>query len=418
MNFTELPTDVLVNLFYFLTPKEMFFKVANVNHLWRDCCLVNLLNPLNNLKEEINKEIADAHSEKAKILFHQKKYKDALFYYSESIQLFKTNSRTFSNRSACHLPLENYQQAFDDINISIELDPTWFKSYMRKSILLKRTGHEEEAREFLLKAMELSGNTNLSKLFENEKFQIQYNFKERKKENSFSEFEKQTDYYVADISTISNLCYIPVDKFLKKFDYKIGTDMLNFSLTASFVFDDVMLLKVSKKNPKIQILKINGCSMISETGLQYCLENFLHDLKYLDVRNIKNIHTDFVQSLEKKNKKLEVMHSCFRKEDLFADEDPIIYFKGKGTVLSYILELNKNQLTSGIKLSELRSMFKLKSFQWHPDLNSFNYLMNKNSLTTMNDLMKDLLQKVEFIETQKFVYHGKSVETEILEIGN
>jgi tetratricopeptide (TPR) repeat protein len=396
----------------------MFFKIANVNHSWRDCSLVNLLNPQNNLKEEINKEIADAHSEKAKKLFYQKKYKEALFYYSESIQLFKTNSRTYSNRSACHLLLKNYQQSFDDINNSIELDPTWFKSFLRKSILLKRTGHPEEARENLLKAMELSGDTNLSKMFENDKFQTKFIFKDRKSEITFEFSPKQSEFYVADISSVSNLCYIPVDKFLKKFDYCVGSETLNFTLTASFVFDDFMLLKVSKKNPKIQILKINGCSMISETGLKYCLENYLFDLKYLDVRNIKNIHTTFVESLEKKNKKLEVMHSCFSKTDVFGDVDIVIYFKGKGTELSDIFELNKNQLSGGIPLSELCSMFKLKSIQWHPDLNSFNYLMNKNKLTTMNDLMKDLLQKVEFIETESFEYEGKSVQTEILEIRN
>ncbi|GAM22202.1 hypothetical protein SAMD00019534_053770 [Acytostelium subglobosum LB1] len=53
----------------------------------------------------------------------------------------------FSNKSACHLHLKNYQQALADAEETIKLAPNWPKGYLRKAGALEALGRQEEAQE-------------------------------------------------------------------------------------------------------------------------------------------------------------------------------------------------------------------------------------------------------------------------------
>ena len=414
-----IPEDNLQNIFYFLEPKLIYSKLSNVNKKWRETALITLINPINILQDVFDKEVAGVYSEKAKNYFHQKKYEDSIYYYSQSIQLDPTNPRSFANRSLCFTKQQLYQKAFDDINISLKLDETWSKTYLQKAILLKKTSHEEEGKIYLQKAIDLSGNINFSEMFIQTKSETYFDFKIRENQK-VNLTPCKLDYYVADISTICNLCYIPIDKFFRKFDYQFGETFINFSLTASFVFDDFMFLKIAKLNPQIKSLNISGCVSISLSAIMYSIKNYFKKLKYLDIRNIPRLQIESIEMIEK-NYEIEIIHSIYEDvldTDYHSNMKKFVTFEENGLELAKILKLNDKQINDGISIQELNSISKILSYEWHPDLNSLGYLLNQQSLSIMNDLMEDLNIKVENSFDSKIVYTGKEKQEFFLQIGN
>eukprot|EP01080_Neovahlkampfia_damariscottae_P003003 gene3003-5013_t len=417
----DLADDAIHNILYFLEPKFMFYKTSNVNQTWREASLFTLINPVNVLQDVFDKEVAQTYSEKAKIHFQKKKFSESIYYYTQSIKLDPSNPRTFSNRALCYIHQNLYQQAFDDLNVAISLDESWSKPVLQKAILLKKTGHEEEGKQCLTKSIDLSKKVNDSYIFLNTNSETYFDFKTREKfKQDF--VQNSLDYYIADISTISNLCYIPIDKFFKKFNYQFGDTFVNFRLTASFVFDDVLLLRVSKKNPQIQSLNISGCMSITTSGIMYSIQKYLKNLKYLDIRNIPHLDVETINFLENKYE-IEIIHSIYEENDDFDYKkymDKLIFFEEKGVELANILNLNQKQLKEGIKLQDLNVISRHLVYEWHPDLNSLNFILNKQKLSVMNDLMDDLFTKARQLEENEttLVYKGKTEQTNFLQIGS
>lgn len=63
--------------------------------------------------------------------FAEKNYEVAIQHYLKGIQINPNNHILFSNRSACHFSLQDYDKAADDAKQCIKLNPAFIKGYYR-----------------------------------------------------------------------------------------------------------------------------------------------------------------------------------------------------------------------------------------------------------------------------------------------
>jgi tetratricopeptide (TPR) repeat protein len=77
--------------------------------------------------EEKAASLKDEGNEK----FKSKDYKAAVELYSSALELDPSQHTFYSNRSACHMELKNYEEALADAQKCVELKPSWAKGYNR-----------------------------------------------------------------------------------------------------------------------------------------------------------------------------------------------------------------------------------------------------------------------------------------------
>ncbi|CAL7942627.1 unnamed protein product [Xylocopa violacea] len=80
---------------------------------------------------EQSEELPKSQNETAKELYAGEKYKEALSQYNELIEQYPTNPLYYANRAACYIMLSRYSCASEDAKKCIELDPKWYKAYVR-----------------------------------------------------------------------------------------------------------------------------------------------------------------------------------------------------------------------------------------------------------------------------------------------
>ena len=90
-------------------------------------------------------ETSETWKEKGNALVKEKKYKEALDCYTKAIELDPNNQILYSNRSAMHLNLFNYEQALIDAEKAISLKPDYGKAYLRKGKALEGLQKLKEA---------------------------------------------------------------------------------------------------------------------------------------------------------------------------------------------------------------------------------------------------------------------------------
>ena len=83
--------------------------------------------------------------EKGNALVKEKKYKEALDCYSKSIEIDPNDPILYSNRSAMHLNLNEFDQALTDAEKAISLKPDYAKAYLRKGKALEGQQKFKEA---------------------------------------------------------------------------------------------------------------------------------------------------------------------------------------------------------------------------------------------------------------------------------
>jgi len=66
--------------------------------------------------------------------FSAKNFKEAIVHFTEAIKHDDTDHVFFSNRSACHASLENYDDALKDGCECVKIKPDWAKGYTRKGL--------------------------------------------------------------------------------------------------------------------------------------------------------------------------------------------------------------------------------------------------------------------------------------------
>jgi len=83
--------------------------------------------------------------DKGNALVKEKKYKEALDCYTKSIEIDPNDPILYSNRSAMHLNLNEFDQALTDAEKAISLKPDYAKAYLRKGKALEGQQKFKEA---------------------------------------------------------------------------------------------------------------------------------------------------------------------------------------------------------------------------------------------------------------------------------
>ena len=106
----------------------------------------------NNIKIFQNKKIyiknmstAKEWKDKGNSLVKEKKYKEALDCYTKAIEIDPNDPILYSNRSAMHLNLSEFDEAINDAEKAISLKPDYAKAYLRKGKALEGQQRIQEA---------------------------------------------------------------------------------------------------------------------------------------------------------------------------------------------------------------------------------------------------------------------------------
>merc|ERR1712070_1052630 len=83
------------------------------------------------VSEEKTKALAEKQKAKGNAAFSKGDNKVALRHYSMAINLDPENAVYYSNRSAAHAGLADWNSCLEDSHKTIELRPEWFKGYTR-----------------------------------------------------------------------------------------------------------------------------------------------------------------------------------------------------------------------------------------------------------------------------------------------
>lgn len=109
----------------------------------------------NDEENKANVVKADNIKKKANDEFKSANYMEAIFLYTQAIELNPTNAIYYSNRSISYIKVENNGLALIDANKAIELDPKYVKGYYRKGTAYFMLGKYKEARKAYSAALKL-----------------------------------------------------------------------------------------------------------------------------------------------------------------------------------------------------------------------------------------------------------------------
>jgi len=82
-----------------------------------------------NLKREQQSNLKKNHGNKS---FSEKKFLEAIKYYTEAIEIYPENHLLYSNRSMAYFELKQFDLALNDSTKSIELNEDFVKGHFRK----------------------------------------------------------------------------------------------------------------------------------------------------------------------------------------------------------------------------------------------------------------------------------------------
>jgi len=79
------------------------------------------------------------------IFFGEKRFLKAYECYSRAIEKCESNHVYYGNRAACSLEMGHPEEALEDCEMALEVNPCWVKAYMRKGKALEMMGEVSEA---------------------------------------------------------------------------------------------------------------------------------------------------------------------------------------------------------------------------------------------------------------------------------
>lgn len=96
--------------------------------------------------------------ERGNTAFSQKNYQEAIDCFTKALEFDPNDHVFYSNRSACHASLEQYDQALADAVKCVELKPDWVRGYTRKGLAEFYIGKYKESVATYKKGLELDPN--------------------------------------------------------------------------------------------------------------------------------------------------------------------------------------------------------------------------------------------------------------------
>jgi len=85
----------------------------------------------------------------------RKDYCSAEMFYTEAIELDHSDAKLYSERSFCHMQLNDAVNALFDANNCILLSPAWIKGYYRKGVALMFLKKYKEAHDVFKAGLKL-----------------------------------------------------------------------------------------------------------------------------------------------------------------------------------------------------------------------------------------------------------------------
>jgi stress-induced-phosphoprotein 1 len=87
------------------------------------------VNNINIMAEKANELKAQGNT-----AFQSGKFEEAVNLFTQAIELNPNDHVFYSNRSGAYASLKNYENALNDANKCIEINPKWGKGYQRKGL--------------------------------------------------------------------------------------------------------------------------------------------------------------------------------------------------------------------------------------------------------------------------------------------
>lgn len=126
--------------------------------------LFDSLVPVKSHEDELR---ADEEKNKGNTAFKEKRYVDAIQFYSAAIQLNNKSATLWSNRSSTYLAMNEAQLALRDAEICRRLDPSWAKGCYRLAAARLALGQFEDAAVAAFEGCKLDGtNKELKELMQ------------------------------------------------------------------------------------------------------------------------------------------------------------------------------------------------------------------------------------------------------------
>lgn len=110
------------------------------------------------LSDEDKEKYALALKEDGNELFKEKKFEDAIKFYSAALEL-KEDQVFYSNRSACYVGLQEYEKVIEDTTAALKIQPDYTKCLIRRAAAYEQVERYEDAM-FDLTAVTVFGGFN------------------------------------------------------------------------------------------------------------------------------------------------------------------------------------------------------------------------------------------------------------------
>ncbi|KFK40570.1 hypothetical protein AALP_AA2G013200 [Arabis alpina] len=148
--------------------------------------------------------MAEEAKSKGNAAFSSGDFTTAINHFTEAINLTPTNHVLFSNRSAAHASLNNYEEALTDAKKTVELKPDWGKGYSRLGAAYLGLNQYDEAIDAYTKGLEIDPSNEGLKSGLSDAKSFVSRFRSRAASNPFGDAFKGPEMWAkltADVST-------------------------------------------------------------------------------------------------------------------------------------------------------------------------------------------------------------------------
>ncbi|RUS76852.1 hypothetical protein EGW08_015385 [Elysia chlorotica] len=111
---------------------------------------------------EQSEELAEAKKEQGNVFYKEKKYTEALAFYSEAINICPECAAYYGNRAAAYIMLQKYKDGLADAQYALQLDTGFVKGYLREGKCHLALGSPVAALRSYRHALEIEPNNTIA----------------------------------------------------------------------------------------------------------------------------------------------------------------------------------------------------------------------------------------------------------------